>query len=89
MNLIGEQPVHAGLATSTAAAIPDRMNGAVVTPGGLPAADVVRATGGFAVSMTATMQLLPGIVRQESDQVIGSRHTCSVGAASSHNSVTG
>jgi hypothetical protein len=60
----------ARLAKSTTAAVPERINGAAVTPSGLPPADAAGATGGCAVSMTATMRLASDDVWRESDQVI-------------------
>ena len=58
------------LAKSTTAAVPERINGAAVTPSGLPPADAAGATDGCAVSMTATMRLASDDVWRESDQVI-------------------
>ena len=60
----------ARLATSTTAAVPERINGAAVTPSGLPPADAAGASDDGAVSMTATMRLASGDVWRESDQVI-------------------
>jgi len=60
----------ARLARSTTAAVPERINGAAVTPSGLLPADAAGATGGCAVSMTATMRLASDDVWRESDQVI-------------------
>lgn len=65
----------ARLARSTTAAVPERINGAAVTPSGLPPADPAGTTGGCAVSMTATMRLASDVVWRESDQVIRSRHS--------------
>ncbi len=60
----------ARLAKSTTAAVPERINGAAVTPSGLPPADAAGPTDGCAVSMTATMRLASDDVWRESDQVI-------------------
>ena len=54
-------------ARSTTAAGPERINGAPVTPSGLPPADAAGATGGCAVSMTATMRSAPDAVWRESE----------------------
>ena len=64
----------ARLARSTTAAAPERINGAAVTPSGLPPADAAGTTGGCAVSMTATMRLA-------SDDVLAGIRTRSSGPA--------